>query len=135
MPTPESETSQPQLTGLAQTLLSELHRLQEMVQDSAIESSAMASTQLQQQVATLQKNFQHIVATLADAHLAPETEQRLRPYQTEAHRLLRLLGVAAMKMSAAKQPATIEKTRSHFAGQLDKLQPFVQAIADEVSSL
>lgn len=87
---------------------------------------------IQQQVVQLQQHFQQIVAMLTEADFNGDQEQRLRPYQTEAHRLLRLMGVTALKLRAAKQIETWDQQRSHLAVQLNQLQPFAQAIADEI---
>jgi hypothetical protein len=87
---------------------------------------------IQQQVVQLQQHFQQLVTMLAAADLSGDQLQRLRPYQTEAHRLLRLMGVVALKLRAAKRIETWDQQRSHLASQLNQLQSFAQAIADEL---
>lgn len=87
---------------------------------------------IQQQQAQLQGQFQSMLATAANADIAPTIEQQLRPHQTEAHRRLRLLGIEAMRLRTAKQPATLERQRSQLQIHLSELQKFVQAMADQV---
>ena len=78
--------------------------------------------------------FQNVVASLAAADLTPAMEQRVRPAQTEAHRLLRLMGVDAMRLSAAKQPETMERLRSQLLSQTERLQGFIEVIAQAVEA-
>ena len=85
-----------------------------------------------QQLTKLQRQFQQIIEAFEATHIDPQVEQRLRPFLTEGHRRLRLAGVEAMRLRAAKQPAAIEKQRSHIQAHLDQLQKFVRVIADEV---
>ncbi len=99
-------------------------------------ASVPSAIAVQKQVLQLQQHFQQIIKLLTEAVLEEDIqgdqEQRLRPYQTEAHRLLRLMAVAALKLRTAKQPETFEQQRSLIETQLDQLRPFAQAIADEV---
>ncbi len=130
-----ADANKTELQRLTRSLLSDLHRLQKMVQPITIDSTCADAGEVYSQMVQLQQHFQAILAKLAATSLTPEVEQRLRPYQTEAHRLFRLLGVEAMKLRAAKQSATLVKGRAHITTQLSKLQPFIQAIADETSNL
>lgn len=132
MPEPDLEFVEGRLCHLAQVFLEGLSELQkEMVSLAEAESSSNASA-VQTQMIQLQQHFQEIIAAIAITPIDPEREQRLRPCQTEAHRLLRLMGIEAMKLKTAKQPETIAKGRSHITTQLNQLQPFAQTIADEV---
>lgn len=85
---------------------------------------------VRQQLLQCQPLFQEIVAQLANADLTSVVEQRIRPAQTEAHRLLRLMGVDAMRLAAAKKPETKDKLRSQLLTQTERLQGFLQVIAD-----
>ncbi|MFK8182676.1 MAG: hypothetical protein AB8B99_04825 [Phormidesmis sp.] len=89
-----------------------------------------AAPQLQQQLLQCQSLFQKIVAQLAASDLTPEIEQRVRPAQTEAHRLLRLMGVDGLRLAAAKRPETLAKLRAQLLTQTESLQGFVQVIFD-----
>ncbi len=136
MPEPDLELAEGRLCHLAQTFLEDLSRLRKeaipSANPSAKEVSSFNDSAVQRQTIQLQQHFQRIVAAIAITPIDPEREQRLRPYQTEAHRLLRLMGVEAMKLKTAKQPETLAKGRSQITTQLNQLQPFAQAITDEV---
>ena len=136
MPEPNLELAEDRLCHLARVFLEELSELQKEVISSAEAESSFNASAAQTQMIQLQQHFQKIIAAIAITSTYPrsdpEREQRLRPYQTEAHRLLRLMGIEAMKLKTAKQPKTIAKGRSQLTAQLNQLQPFAQAIADEV---
>lgn len=136
MPEPDLELVEGRLCHLAQVFLEGLSGLQKEVVSSAEAGSSVSdgfnAGAVQTQVIQLQQHFQKIIAAIAITPIDPEREQRLRPYQTEAHRLLRLMGIEAMKLKTAKQPETIAKGRSQLTTQLNQLQPFAQAIAEEV---
>ena len=132
MPEPDLELVEDRLCYLAQVFLEDLTGLQKAVVSSAEAGSSFNASAVQTQTIHLQQHFQKIIAAIAITPIDPETEQRLRPYQTEAHRLLRLMGIEAMKLKTAKQPETIAKGRSQLTTQLNQLQPFAQAITNEV---
>jgi hypothetical protein len=128
-----------------QGLLSQLDELQRAIASIAIApdtdfasykataETASTPSSFSEGVTQLQRQFQGLIAMLSDDNgLTVQVEQRIRPYQTEAHRLLRLLGVDSLRWQAAKQPATVESLRSRLAQQLSQLQAFVQAIANEL---
>lgn len=85
---------------------------------------------IQSEIAQLQPLFQSMLQDLDRADLAPVARQRIRPFQTEAHRRSRLLGVAAMQLRSAKQPETLVRVRSQLQEHLTQLQSFIQGIAD-----
>lgn len=132
MPEPNLELLEGRLCHLAQVFLELLSGLQKEVVSSSEAGSSFNASAVLAQTTQLQQHFQKIVAAIAITPIDPKREQRLRPYQTEAHRLLRLMGIEAMKLKTAKQPETIAKGRSQLTMQLHQLQPFAQAIADEV---
>ncbi len=123
-----------QLCNLVESFLKELSVIEAAIssEDLTLASSYVSLPRPEIQVLKLQQHFQQIVNLLAEAVLDPRREQRLRPYQTEAHRLLRLIGVTALKLRTARQPETWQQQRSHLTAQLSQLHPFAQAIADEV---
>lgn len=84
------------------------------------------------QIAQLQPEFQKIMAMVSAADLTFEAEQRLQPYQTEAHRRLRLLSVSAMKLRTAKQVETLQGVRSQIKDHLIQLQKFAEAMVTEL---
>ena len=91
-------------------------------------------TTVPQRVTKLQAEFRQIVASISQADLTPEVEQRLRPCQTEGHRRLRLLGIEAMRLRTAKQAETVERVRSQLEDHLTQLEKFVEAIANEMDN-
>ncbi|MEO1393240.1 MAG: heterocyst frequency control protein PatD [Cyanobacteria bacterium J06634_5] len=128
-------------------LLRSLENLQLSVTDDTAGGDAEVASgknlnakDVQLKVAQLQQPFQGLFQALEGldeqlekpSGMVPSTMQRLRSYQTEAHRRLRLLGVEAMKLRAAKQPDTVEKVRSQLSDHLAQLTQFTQAIADEI---
>lgn len=117
---------------LASPLCSQLQTLLRMLAElsAALLADPLEAGTVQPQISQLQNQFQSILtATAADA--APSVK-RLRPYQTEAHRRLRLLGIEAMRLRTARQPATLERQRSQLQTHLTELQKFAQAMADQV---
>lgn len=83
----------------------------------------------------LQPAFQEIVASLAGSAFDPAVEQRLRPLQTEGHRRLKLAGIAAMRLKAAKQAKTLAEARSQVSEHLLQLQKFLEAMAEMLGDL
>jgi metal-responsive CopG/Arc/MetJ family transcriptional regulator len=139
MPKSISEPVSAPLGDLLEHFLSELGQVQaEMTSANLSVANPSANSVVQKQIVQLQQHFQQILKLIAEAVLQGvlqgEHEQRLRSYQTEAHRLLRLMGIAALKLRTAKQLETWEQQRSHIETLLAQLQPFAQAIASEVSS-
>ncbi len=90
---------------------------------------------LRSQTAQLQARFQGILAAVAEADIELAVEQRLRPFQTEAHRRLRLLSLELMKLPTAKQPETLARSHSTIQDHLTQLRGFLQAMADELCNL
>ncbi len=107
--------------------LRSLHSLQQLMADEAIDPAIIL-----QQTSSLQPQFQSIVEAINIAELSPAVEQTLRPYQTEAHRRLRLLSVESMKLKTARAPETVSQVRSRLKTHLDQLQQFASAIANEL---
>lgn len=97
-------------------------------------TETLEAVDVQQRATQLQQSFPKLLQQLTETTtLEPAAHQRLRPYQTEAHRRLRLLSVEAMKLRTAKQPETLEKVRSQLQEHLTQLTKFIQAIADEIT--
>ena len=106
-----------------------LHTLQQLIAD---ESGNM--TMLLQQTHAMQLRFQEIIKAVESAALPLAVEQKLRPYQTEAHRRLRLLSIEGMKLKTARSPATVAQVRSQLKDHLDQLEQFAIAMAKEVQT-
>ena len=82
--------------------------------------------------AALLPQFLGILEALESADTAPQAEQQIRAYKTEAHRRLRLMKTEAMRLRTARSTATIEKSRVQLADHLSALQQFAAAIANAV---
>lgn len=125
------------LCQLAEEFVRSLEQLQQIADRPATTSTnkenveQAQSTDILQRSLQLQTQFQEILAIVTTDDINPQTEARLRPLQTEAHRRLRLLSMEATKLKTAKQPATIEKTRSQLTRHLASLMQFAQAIQSE----
>ncbi len=104
-----------------------LHTFQQLIAD---ESGNM--TMLFQQTHAMQPRFQEIIRAVESAALPPAVEQKLRPYQTEAHRRLRLLSIEGMKLKTARAPETVAQVRSQLKTHLDQLEQFAIAMAKEI---
>ncbi len=64
--------------------------------------------------------------------IAPAVAQRIQPYQTEAHRRLRLIVIESMRLRTARSPASIDRGCSQLLRHLNQLQQFTQAMIAEV---
>ncbi|MBE9061675.1 heterocyst frequency control protein PatD [cf. Phormidesmis sp. LEGE 11477] len=104
-----------------------LSQLQQLVLDED-ENTAI----ILQQTAVMQPQFRAIIAAIEAAALSPAVEQSLRPYQTEAHRRLRLMSVEGMKLRTARSPETLAQVRSQLKAHLDQLQQFAIAMTNEL---
>lgn len=112
------------LCKAVRSLLNDLHSLQaEIAKDSQAASS---------QVVRLQPQFQWIVTNLSESDFTPVVERRLRPLQTEGHRQLKLAGIAAMRLKAARQPSTVTSTQSQVIEHLSQLEKFLESMASEL---
>ena len=125
-----SDTLHDQLQQSLSNLLTQIDTVQNLLSDS----TEVALPRLQVQLSQCQSSFQKIVSYLSQLDLSPATEQRTRPAQTEAYRLLRLINVDAMRLATAKQPKTAEDLRSRLLNQSEKLQGFIRVIAEAIAS-
>lgn len=62
--------------------------------------------QLKERLQSCQQIFQHQIATLTDNDLDPSEVPRWQSFQTEVHRLLRLLEMDVMFLQASRQSQT-----------------------------
>ena len=126
----ESMPSVPSVSPLCIQVKALVRLLSEL--SASLAADLLDANAIQQQQLQLQGQFQTMLATVAIADIDPAVERLLQPHQTEAHRRLRLLGIEAMRLRTAKQPATLERQRSQLQTHLSELQKFVQAMADQV---
>lgn len=104
-----------------------LRQLQQLVVDDAENT-----TMILQQTDAMQPQFQAIIEAIEAADLSSAVEQTLRPYQTEAHRRLRLIKVEGMRLRTARAPETIAQVRSQLRAHIEQLQQFAITMANAV---
>ncbi len=107
--------------------LRSLQDLQVLVEDETSDPAVILL-----QASSLQPQFRLIVEAIDTSEFSSAVEQTLRPYQTEAHRRLRLLNVESMKLKTARAPETVSQARLRLKNHVAQLQQFVSAIADEI---
>ena len=125
----------PQKKAVGEAALQSVESVSRQTLDKAFDKAWVC-----QQVLDLQSQFQAIVVAIEAAGVDPSVdspvdlsmEPRLRSYQTEAYRWLRLLSVESMRLRTARAPETITQGRSQLETNLNQLQPFVEAIASEI---
>jgi len=109
-----------------------IERLQGLIGDVAESDLSLDGApnmaEISQQSALLPAQFQAIIAALNDAQLSPAVERQMGTYQTEAHRRLRLLGIEAMRLRTARQPASIARGQQQMSAHVSQLRQFVQAM-------
>lgn len=75
-----------------------------------------------------QQFFQQQVVTLDAGELEPSYEPRVRSYQTEMSKQLRLLGMDVMFFQAARQKETVEDRQRQLSDRLKTLMSYCDAI-------
>ncbi len=83
----------------------ELKQALEQLQQAAT-SVQLDAPGLQQSYLETQKFFQQQIVSLDAGELEPADEPRVRSYQTEMSKQLRILGMDVMFLQAARQPGT-----------------------------
>jgi len=105
-----------------------LRRLSELVSERAIAPIDKADVGFQTPVGELQIFFQEQLLSLTGDALAPEVEQRLQALQVEINKQLRLLGMDALFLQSARQPATVEQRRSQMGDRVQILLRYCDAV-------
>jgi len=105
-----------------------LRRLSELVSERAIAPIDKADVGFQTPVGELQIFFQEQLLSLTGDALAPEVEQRLQALQVEINKQLRLLGMDALFLQSARQPATVEQRRSQMGDRVQILIRYCDAV-------
>jgi hypothetical protein len=75
-----------------------------------------------------QQFFQQQLVTLSTGELEPSYEPRVRAYQTEMSKQLRLLGMDVMFLQAARQEETVEGRQRQLSDRLKTLTSYCNAI-------
>lgn len=100
-----------------------------------------AVERLQVELAHLEKNtdlmptflnvkhlFQLQIVTLSSDELTPEMQNKVRSYQTEIHKQLRLLGTDLTFLQAARQTSTLEQRRTQIQERLTTLIGYCEVL-------
>lgn len=88
-------------------------------------------TRLKPEITNLQNFFREQIITLPLAELTPSLQHWVQSYQVECDKQLRLLGVDAMRVQAARQAATIEQRLQQVRDRLDTLQRYCAAMLEQ----
>ncbi|MBW4691487.1 MAG: heterocyst frequency control protein PatD [Lyngbya sp. HA4199-MV5] len=86
---------------------------------------------LQAKVTDLQQFFRHQVLSLPLDDLASSTQHWMQSYQVECDKQLRLLGLDAMSLRAARQSETIAQRRQQMRDRLRTLQRYCAAVLEK----
>ncbi|XGV96750.1 MAG: heterocyst frequency control protein PatD [Leptolyngbya sp. BL-A-14] len=86
---------------------------------------------LQSEITKVQNFFREHILTLPMAELTPSLQHWVQSYQVECDKQLRLLGVDAMRLQAARQTATIEQRLQQVRDRLDTLQRYCTAVLEK----
>lgn len=104
-------------------------RLAEMSQTIALFDQNAPT--LQSETTNLQNFFREHILSLPMAELTPSLQHWVQSYQVECDKQLRLLGVEAMRLRAARQSATIEQRLQQVRDRLDTLQRYCTAVLEK----
>ena len=115
------------LASFEQLLIQLQGQLQNPVQEQRSQTASPPSMNVNakavsQSLRQLQNQFQAIISAVNSGDIESKAEQSLMSYQTEAHRRLRLMSVAAMRLQTARQPQTVERVRSQLKEHLKQLR-------------
>ncbi len=86
------------------------------------------SVSLKSDVAELQLLFQDQILGLSTTDLPVDVEQRVQSYQVEMNKQLRLLGMDAMFLQAARQAVTREQRRNQMNDRIGVLLRYCEAL-------
>lgn len=104
--------------------------LEQLEQDLA---QAAPSSELKANFLQTQRFFQQQVVPLSEP-LAPAIASRLRSYQTEIHRQLRLVGTDFIFLGTARQTGTIEQRRAQIRDRLQVLISYCDTLLQSFKS-
>ena len=83
---------------------------------------------LQAEITDLQQFFRLHLLSLSLDEFAPSMQHWMQSYQVECDKQLRLLGLDAMSLRAARQPATIAQRQQQVSDRLSTLQRYCAAV-------
>lgn len=84
-------------------------------------STQLDATKLRQLFQQAQQLFQQQIMTLDASVLEPSVASRVRSYQTEIDKQLKLLGIDVSFFQAARQPATITNRKAQICNRIQTL--------------
>lgn len=100
-----------------------LEQLQQTAADTQVDVP-----RLRQRFLEVQQFFQQQIVSLDAADLEPDTEPRVRSYQTEMSKQLQLLGMDVMFLQAARQPETAKGRQMQLSRRIQTLQSYCDAL-------
>lgn len=83
---------------------------------------------LRQRFLSVQQFFQQQIVSLDAGDLDPALEPRVRSYQTEMSKQVRLLGMDVIFLQAARQPGTVQERQLMLCDRIVSLQRYCDAI-------
>lgn len=115
------------LPNLHRQRYQEFSKSLEQLQQTAV-GSQLDIPMLRQSFLEVQKFFQQQIVSLDAGDLEPDTEPRVRSYQTEMSKQLRLLGMDVLFLQAARQPGTAKGRQLQLSDRIQTLQRYCDAI-------
>jgi len=114
-------------------MLPNIHRhcylnFSEVLQQLQMADTPIDTSKLHQRFLEAQQFFQQQILGLDASDLDPDTESRVRSYQTEISKQLRLLGMDVMLLQAARQQETATARQLQLSDRLKTLQSYCEAI-------
>jgi hypothetical protein len=108
-----------------QSLRQSLQRMRE-----AVVSVPVAGSALQEKFQTAQR-YQQLLTDLDLEGLNPAVMAKVRSYQTEINKQLRLLGTDVMFLRTARQAATLSQRQTQMSDRIDTLIRYCNALLEE----
>lgn len=99
----------------------------EQLQQTAA-SSQLDAPKLRQSFLLTQQFFQQQIVSLDAGDLEPADEPRVRSYQTEMSKQLRLVGMDVIFLQAARQSRTVQERQMQLCDRIVSLQRYCDAI-------
>lgn len=115
------------LPNFHQQRYQEFKQILEQLQQTAA-SSQLDAPRLRQRFLLVQQFFQQQIMSLDADDLDPALESRVRSYQTEMSKQLRLLGIDVIFLQAARQPGTVQERQLVLCDRIVSLQRYCDAV-------
>ncbi len=105
----------------------ELKQALDQLQQTAA-GAQLDAPRLRQSFLLTQQFFQQQIVSLDAGDLEPALEPRVRSYQTEMSKQLRLLGMDVIFLQAARQPGTVQERQMQLRDRIQTLQRYCDTI-------